>query len=136
LGRLPLLLPHAAGAESQWVDKGLERAASPSAAATHTGKPLAAHALSVPRRLRDACVQQMPGAPVRRACLWMTRITGTEGAAMNRRARFPAAQRVGVLRIASAVDAARSRRGVRGPVNQRRSRTSAEYLVRRDLGLA
>jgi hypothetical protein len=47
-------------------------------------------------------VRHMPGAQVRRAGGWATRITVTEVAATNRRARFPAAQRVGVLRIASA----------------------------------
>jgi len=52
-------------------------------------------------------VRHVPGAQVRRACGWTTRITIAEVGAMNRRARFPAAQRVGVLRIASAPDVAR-----------------------------
>ena len=47
------------------------------------------------------------GASVRLACGWAPRITMGEVAATNRRARFPAARHVGVLRIASAPDLAR-----------------------------
>ena len=50
----------------------------------------------------DACGRQMPGAPMRRAYRSTTRITQGELAALNRRARFPAAPRVGTLRIAPA----------------------------------
>jgi len=55
----------------------------------------------------DACGRHMPGAPMRRACRWITRITETELAARNRRARFPASQRRGTLRIAPADQPAR-----------------------------
>ena len=58
------------------------------------------------RRLGDACVRHVPGAQVRLACGWAPRITRAEVAATNRRARFPAAQRHGVLRIAPAPDLA------------------------------
>jgi hypothetical protein len=52
----------------------------------------------------DACGRHMPGAPMRRTCRWTTRITEAELAATNRRARFPASQRVGTLRIAPACE--------------------------------
>jgi len=44
---------------------------------------------------------------MRRAGRWRTRITETELAAKNRRARFPAAQRVGTLRNAPAAEPTR-----------------------------
>ena len=59
------------------------------------------------RRLGDACVRHVPGAQVRSWCGWTPRITEAEVAARNRRARFPATRRDGVLRIASAPDLAR-----------------------------
>ena len=56
----------------------------------------------------DACGRHMPGALMRRACRWTTRITGTGLAARNRRARFPASRRVGMLRIAPADEPTRT----------------------------
>ena len=55
----------------------------------------------------DACGRHMSGAPMRRTYRSMTRITQTELAARNRRARFPATQRVGTLRNAPAGDPTR-----------------------------
>ena len=50
---------------------------------------------------RDACGRHLPGAPMRRACRWTTRITQAELAARNRRARFPASHRGGMSRYAT-----------------------------------
>ena len=58
-----------------------------------------------------------------------------EVAATNRRARFPAAQSCGVLRIASAPDLARSPERDKG-VETRQCGSRAARRVRRDLGLA
>jgi hypothetical protein len=96
-----------------WVQDDLAgvcggRVRSGAAAAPHAGKSLPAHTLALPRRLRDACVRHVPGAQVRSMCGSATRITMGVVAATNRRARFPAAQSSGVLRIASAADLARS----------------------------
>jgi hypothetical protein len=77
------------------------------AAAPHPGKALPARTLTMARRLRMRVDDTCQAHQMRRACRWATRITRTEVAAMNRRARFPASPCVGVLRIASATNLGR-----------------------------
>ena len=113
------------------------RAGSAAAAAPHAGKSLTARTLRRSRgdygmRVGDMCqARRCACASVRH-----TRITMGEVAAKNRRARFPAAQKVGVLRIASAPDLARPPHTSPAKIPRNRPAplsVGSARLVRRDL---
>jgi hypothetical protein len=64
--RISFLLPRTLRRSTAWRQFG--RARPGGAAATHAGKSLPPLALSLPRRLGDACVRHVPGAQVRLWC--------------------------------------------------------------------